>query len=178
MNSPGSEGAAGSPPRRRGRLVALAVAGAVGIGTVAWTVGQYLSSPGAVPASSADPSGPPEESAGPPVAVTPGMLSVHVAVRVRGGDGEDVAVGTSIPTPVALQISGEDGRQYEARFDRVGVWLMEVPPGVYLAPLEQPELKNWKWKLTGRNVTSGPEGPVLRFESGGVPPRLELLLHE
>ena len=178
-----AEAETGGGPARpsRARVVALVVAGALGVGFAAWAIGQYLSSQRAVEPMGGLPSaeaGSPVAGSGREDAPAGEIVNVHVVVRMRDETGAEVTIGTAIPSQVSLTLKGEDGRPYEARFDRVGVWLMEVPPGTYRVPLDQPELRDWKWTLSGKNVTPGSQGSTIRLAPGQVPPRIDLLLYQ
>jgi len=120
----------------------------LGVAFAGWAVMHYLTIQ--YEAESPPPVGPSpagiEEGLPPPP--SPGMISVRVAVRVRVA-GSYVKIGTPLPRRVALSMIGHDGQPYEARFDRVGVWGMEAPPGEYRVSSKQKDLGDWNWILAG-----------------------------
>ena len=165
---------------RTARTVGIVFVAVLGMGFTVWALTEYFASRSDVtPLSGVGPASAQAPTGGGCTAVeaAPGMLNVHVVVRLRGKGGEDMPIGSSLPTHVALKLLGEDDRPYEARFDRVGVWLMEVPPGEYRVPPEQEDMGEWKWTLTGANVDKAEAGYTVKFEAGSIPPRLELLLY-
>jgi hypothetical protein len=110
-------------------------------------------------------------------AAAPGGVVARVLVRAQEGD-RDMPLGAALSERVALKMTGAIGQPYEARFDRVGVWQMEVPPGVYDVPAKQPEIRGWKWKLSGDGVAKGKAGMkyTVKFETSRSHPGLELHL--
>ena len=106
----------------------------------------------------------------------PGMVNVRMRVRSFDAAGNEHVVGKELRERVTLKLAGLDGQPYEAQFDRVGMWAMEIPPGEYLIAREQPSLKSWRWTLSGRGVTNeGKKGYRVIFQFGQAP-TLQLVL--
>lgn len=133
---------------KRYALVALAVSG---VAVAAWLATRVAFGPvrGTVPGSEpvvpADGTNPVPEPA-------EGLVNVRVTVKVADARGVESPVGTALPSRLAFKLVGTDGQVYEAGFDRVGVWVMEIPPGEYEAPARQPGMGEWKWRLAGTTV--------------------------
>ncbi|MEK7766746.1 MAG: hypothetical protein AAB368_10955 [bacterium] len=116
-----------------------------------------LSTP-ALPAASAIP------------AAAPGSINVRVQVRVLNDVGGDEPVGMALPRRVALRLEGKGGQGYEAQFDRVGLWVMETPPGEFTVPKAQTQLGEWRWTLTGAGVSGDPvSGYRVRVAAAAAP---------
>ena len=98
-----------------------------------------------------------------------------LTVKVVDGRGMESPVGTVLPGRLSFVLLGGDGRQYEAGFDRVGVWVMEIPPGEYEAPGSQVGMGDWKWLVTGPVVRASPGGFRLSI-APGTAPAVELTL--
>ncbi len=150
----------------------LAVAGCGLAAWIAWNAlsdrvsGRPATAPGLV-------SDPPREMDPP---VSPGMVNVRVRVRSFDRSGNEDVIGTRLGERAVLKLAGVNGQPYEAQFDRVGMWAMEIPPGEYVVSREQPSLKRWEWTVSGRDVSDeGAEGYRMTFRVGQAP-TLELVL--
>ena len=155
------------------RKVALGLLLFLGVAFAFWAIKQALSR-----RETAAP--PPTRAAVSPTAVpalAANRLMVHVQVRMRGSDGLEVPIGTTLPRQVALKLLGQGEQPYEARFDRVGVWAMEVPPGEYQVPADQSDLGEWRWTLSGPTVSETPEGYTVTFDKARALATLNLLLY-
>lgn len=157
----------------RTHKVAVGVLLFLGVAFAFWAIKQALSQREmAVP--------PPTRTASSPTAVpapAANMLVVHVQVRMRGPDGLEVPIGTVLPRQVALKLVGQGEQPYEAQFDRVGVWAMEVPPGEYQVSADQPHLGEWRWTLSGPTVSETPEGYSVTFDKTRALSTINLLLY-
>lgn len=138
-----------SPRWRRAGAWAL---GAASLGLAAWLLRQGLTARlRDEPPAGAQPPAPPEIPA-----AAPGSVNVRVQVRVLNAAGSDEPVGTALPRRVSLRLAGKGEQGYEAQFDRVGLWVMETPPGDFTVPKAQPDLGDWRWTLTGAGVSGDP----------------------
>ena len=139
---------------------------------ILWTAwsGRMAGRPASAPELVQNP--PPEMD--PPVSA--GMVNVRVRVRSFDASGNENVVGQDLRGKVTLNLMGLEGQPYEARFDRVGMWSMEIPPGEYLVSRDQPSLEQWEWELSGREVSDeGEKGYRVVFRLGQSP-TLELAL--
>ncbi len=189
MNMPSSTSEPGGPERPPDpdrartavRTVGIVLVGILGMVFAGWTVMRYLAHRDSlVPLSGGQAvPGPAETGVASPTAPVsnPNLINVHVMVRVKGESGDELLIGAALPQRVALTLVGEAGQPYEARFDRVGVWAMQVPPGEYKILSQQPDLGKWRWELNGTNVTEAEEGYMVKFERSEELATLDLLLY-
>lgn len=99
-------------------------------------------------------------------------------VRTNDAQGTPQAVGTMLPRHCTLVFTDATGRQYAEQFDRVGLWAIEIPPGPYRIPVDQPGLGEWHWKLSGDGLRrAGPGGWVITIEKEKMNPTVDLLLY-
>ena len=111
-----------------------------------------------------------------PPAPAAGLINVRVTVKVVDGRGIESPVGTVLPSRLAFKLYGVSGQEYEAGYDRVGVWVMEIPPGEYIVPAKQAGMGEWRWKVTGSVVRATREGYAFTVPPGSAP-AVELTLH-
>ena len=171
-----------SQPGGRGRISprlwpagGWAILAVAGCGLAAWIVWSALSARVVGrPATGPELVQEPPREMDPPV--SPGMVNVRVRVRSFDRAGNEDVVGKELGQRVILKLAGVNGQPYEAQFDRVGMWAMEIPPGEYIISREQPSLKRWEWAISGREVADeGEKGYRVAFSIGQAP-TLELVL--
>ena len=106
-----------------------------------------------------------------------GYIRVRLRVSVMDAAGKHMPVGSALPESVALTMLDSDGRSYKAFFDKVGLWVVDVPPGTYLAPAAQASLGKWRWSLGGAGLKKdGLGGYTLQIKPAAEPPVLDLVL--
>lgn len=106
-----------------------------------------------------------------------GYIRVRLRVSALNEKGEYLPMGSEIRESVGLTMLGLDGKTYKAFFDKVGLWVVDMPAGTYEAPSGQPSLGKRAWTLSGKGVKSdGRGGYTLAIESGKEPPVLDLVL--
>jgi len=180
MSTPLAPSDAPAPGRRqdgRGwRLAGFALAAVAGTGLAGWMIAGYLHRPHASALDELSPAAS-GGAAGAPRDLASEHYNAVLQVRLKGEQGEMVAVGTLLARKLTLTLTDAAGRSYAEVFDRVGLWAIEVPPGAYLIPLEQPDLAHWKWTLKGEALRVIPgKGYGVDFAAGRVNPTLDLLL--
>lgn len=183
-SGPGPGAPEGTPPASRPgtgtRLpaIAAALAALAGLALAGWMIAAYLhrprenafdaSRPAAVPSSG---------GAADPAALAADRYNAVLQVRVQGPGGEMSPVGTTLARKLTLALHDAEGHVYAEVFDRVGLWAIEVPPGAYVIPFEQPDLTNWKWTLAGDGITRvAGKGYAVTFAAGRMNPTIDLLL--
>lgn len=168
---PGSRRALSSGPRRAIGWFLLAGAGCGLAAWVLWSAwsGRAADRPASAPELVQNP--PPELD--PPVAA--GMVNVRMRVRSFDRSGNEDVIGKTLRKKAILKLTGAEGQPYEAQFDRVGMWSVEIPPGEYSVSRKQPSLEQWEWSLSGREVTEGIDGYRVSLRLGQAP-TLELAL--
>lgn len=160
------------------RAGALALVAVGGVALAGWMIHAYLTRPQAAAPESMDGLG----TAGPAPSPSPSDLSADhynavLQVRLKDEHGAQAAVGTVLARKLTLTLTDVEGRTYAEVFDRVGLWAIEVPPGAYVIPFEQPDLAHWKWLLTGDTLrTIAGKGYAVTFTAGRVNPTIDLLL--
>jgi len=173
---PAPPGAGRNPGGRATRMLLPVLAGLAGLLLAGWMITAYLRRPQ---------SGSLEDTlaqGGAPGSAAPSNLAADrynavLQVRVKGAHGEMVAVGTNLPRKLTLTLHDAAGNTYAEVFDRVGLWAIEVPPGTYVIPRDQPDLAHWTWVLTGEGVVPVPgKGYSVAFAAGRVNPTIDLLL--
>lgn len=157
------------------RAIGWLLMAAAGCGLATWLLwtawsGRVADRPASAPELVQNP--PPELD--PPVSA--GMVNVRVRVRAFDASGNEDVVGQKLRGRVTLNLAGLEGQPYEAQFDRVGMWSMEIPAGEYLVSRDQPSLEHWEWEFSGREVSDeGEKGYRVVFRLGQAP-TLELAL--
>ena len=111
-------------------------------------------------------------------AMARGKFNVILQVRMRDSGGGMAPVGAVIPSQLTLKFRDAEGRTYLERFDRVGLWAVDVPPGEYWVPPDQDELGEWKWEVSGEGlVRDGAKGWKFALTAGTTHFLIDLLLH-
>jgi hypothetical protein len=115
---------------------------------------------------------------GAPGALAQGNFNVVLQVRAQDPDGGMASVGTTLPHQLSLVFTDGAGKSYVEKFDRVGLWAIEMPAGTYwIAPVQE-GLGDWKWKVAGDTVVrDGARGWKFSLVAGTVNPMIELTLH-
>jgi hypothetical protein len=154
----------------RFRRYALFAAAAAGVILAAWMATRLAFRRPAVDAASLDSLAavPADGVKGAPVP-TEGFINVRVTVKVVDGRGMESPVGTILPSRLVFKLYGAGGQEYEAGFDRVGVWVMEIPPGEYSAPAKQAGMGEWRWKVAGSVVRATRDGYAFTVPPGSAP---------
>jgi len=107
-----------------------------------------------------------------------GTFNVVLQVRAKDPSGGMASVGTTLPSRLLLSFSDADGKSYAEYFDRVGLWAIEMAPGTYHIPADQPGLGEWKWKVSGEGMTNeGKKGWRFTLKPGDIHPMIDLLLY-
>lgn len=102
-----------------------------------------------------------------------------IDVKVLDDNGAEYPVGTPLPRKLSLMIRDAGGQEYSMPFDRVGVWAVEAPDGIYTIPETQKDLGNWSWKMTGEGVEKSGEKHewVVTIRGGDKPVMLGITLY-
>jgi hypothetical protein len=106
-----------------------------------------------------------------------GSYNVVLQVRAQDPSGGLATVGTTLPGRLTLKFVDAEGKTYLEKFDRVGLWAIEMPAGIYWIPSAQDGLGEWKWKVSGETLArDGAKGWKFTLAAGTVNPMIELLL--
>jgi len=173
---PGPPGAAGRGHRSGLGAAVVVLVAAVGIALAGWMIASYLARPQASAPDVAEPlSGP--QAARSPADLAADHYNAVLQVRLKDEHGALAAVGTMLARKLTLTLTDAAGRTYAEVFDRVGLWAIEVPPGGYVIPFDQPDLAHWKWSLAGDALQKiAGKGYAVTFTAGRVNPTIDLLL--
>ena len=171
--------------RRGVRTAGVALVAVAGSALAAWVIAGYLGRatllPGAAvtptPETGTVPTPPPGVGAPTASDLVKQQYNAVLRVQVQDEHGVQAAVGTALPRRLTIVLQDSDGRKYAEQFDRVGIWAIEVPPGTYVIPRDQPDLAGWKWTLTGEGLTPGATGTSVTFVAGRMHPPIDLTLH-
>ena len=143
----GNLGDSEQSPLPRGRLKTYApwVLGVVGILVALWGLSMVIERMAAQPEAGVS------QSASPAGILATGGTA-HLDVKVLDDRGKEYPLGTPLPREVSLSILDSNGQEYSIPFDRVGVWAVDAPDGMYTIPEDQKKLGNWSWKMAGGGV--------------------------
>ena len=152
------------------RTTAAMIVGAVALVSVLVVVGWRLT----VRPKAAPPPGPEASVAD---SMAKGSYNVVLQVRAQDPSGGMASVGTTLPGRLTLKFLDAEGKTYLEKFDRVGLWAIEMLPGTYWIPPAQDGLGEWKWKIAGETLVSdGAKGWKFTLAAGTINPMIELLL--